>query len=410
MEKRQKKILLLSIFGGAAVLLVVGYFAFLFWALAKAFPDNTVKDTVTRFIQLMECQSNFPTDKARSQKCVTDWLAEQKNAGINKKREENPELNACIYEQEVLLEALSATKKHGEESLNEQIASYCEFLTVSVLDRSGYIALKKIKNDLASQAILNYRYSQFKKKNYTLELEALNVYRDLANGTRTCDELNKEISDLNKRGSIFILGSDAICKLQACRDAKLESCPEAVKLGQRMLSQGDIAGDFILMHEAAMVDTSVENTKAVKYASQALLKGYTDVASNYDIIHEDFYKIKFTPESLVFSAARLANAEKIYTPALNCVAASLNKDWEFETLLKTPQTFSKQQWSEKITDWANSNSELLLRVACEVLTDVDSKIRIHEFYMNDGNEDGSAFDFCKMIQDPLFKDICTKDK
>lgn len=409
MDKRRKKILLLSIFGGAAAFIVVGYFVFLVWVIAKAFPNNSFLDTASRFIDLVKCESQS-LKPGSDPKCVQEWIAAQKDISTDKKREENPEYNACMYEQEVLLKALSASKVQGEALLLSQIAQFCDFQLnpSSAINNttvySGYTALKLLKNELASQAILNYRYNFFKKQNYPLELEALYVYRDLANTTKTCEALEKDIADLEKRGSVFVLGSKAICKLQECVNAKLTSCPEAVKIGKRMSSLGDIAGPFILMHEEALNEK--QGVKALNYRHQALLKGYTDLASEAPELEEDFYKIKFTSESLAFNAARLMNAAKIYTPALNCVAASLNKDWEFETFRKSPKAFSAQQWSEKITAWANEDSDLLVRVACEVLTDVDSKKRLHEFYMNDGNEDGSKFDFCKMIQDPLFKDVC----
>lgn len=414
MEKRKKKILLLSIFGGAAALIVIGYFALLIWVIAKTFPGHSLKEHAYRFFDLVKCQSESPRIGSDS-KCMNEWLSRQNDTTIDKKREENPEYNACMYEQGVLLEALAATKLQSEDTLNQQIAHYCDFQqnpATAINDTdvyADYTALKLIKNDLASQVILNFRYKSFKKKNYPLELEALEVYRNLANASRSCEAMEKDMTDLEKRGSVFILGSSAVCKLQDCMTANKTNCPEAVKLGERMISLGDIAGYFILSHEARMNDK--QGLKALNYARQALLKGYTDLALDYpELEQDDFYKIKFTSESLAFSAARLMNAEKIPGPALNCVAASLNKDWEFETLLKSPQAFSKEQWKEKITDWANDDSDLLLRLACEVLTDVESKKRIHEYYFNDGTEDGSAFDFCTMIQDPLFKETCTENK
>ena len=408
MEKRKKKILLLSIFGGAAVLMFVGYVVFLIWAVSKISP-RSLKENVSSLVELFKCQGPMGSDK----KCIKNWVesqVKQKEEAIDKKREINPAYNACMYEQGVLLEALNANKQQSEEVLNHQIAHFCDYQmnpAVAIKDTdiySDYTALKLFKNELASQAVLNYRYKSFKKKNYQLELEALDGYRRLINAAG-CDDLEKDFSSLEKRGSIFVLGSIASCKLQACMKAKKSSCPEVVKLSERMISLGDIAGYYVLSHEAAMNEK--QGLKALNYARQALLKGYTDLASKYPELEDDeFYKIKFNSESLAFSAARLMNAEKISGAAINCIAASLNKDWEFETLLKSPQTYSKDQWKEKITGWANEKSDLLLRVACEVLTDTESKKRLHEFYVNDGNEDGSAFDFCKMIQDPLFKDAC----
>lgn len=412
MEKSTKKILLLSIFGGAAVLIAVGYFAFLLWALAKAFPNSDFKEVAIRFKDyVIECSGDL-SDRERNEKCLTEWLLTQKNDTLNKKREENPEYNACMYQQEVLLEALAASKLQGEEQLQQYISQYCDYQQnpspglENTTTYAGYTALKLLKNELASQAILNYRYSQYKKKNYLLETEALTVYHDLANAARSCEDMEAEMLALQKRGSVFVLGSLAICKLQKCRNSRLDHCPETVKLAQQMHLHNDIASDFILMHEAALADSSPDNEKVIQHARLALESGYTDVAGDFDSIQEDFYKIKFTKDSLAFSAARLANAAKIYAPALNCIAASLNKDWEFETLLKSPQTFTSEQWIEKINGWAGDNSELLVRLACEVLTDIDSKIRLHEYFMNDGFEDGSEFEACKVIQDPLFKDFC----
>lgn len=412
MEKRKKKILLLSIFGGAAVFMFVGYVAFLIWAVSKISPVG-FKENASRLFALLKCQNSTGADE----KCVKAWvesMVHQKDEAIDKKREENPEYNACMYEQGVLLEALNANKQQNEDILNQQVAHFCDFQmspATAINDTdiySDYTALKLLKNDLASQAILNYRYKTFKKKNYPLELEALDVYRKLANAS-DCKNLEKDLTDLDKRGSVFILGSAAVCKMQDCVEAKKASCPEAVKLGERMMALGDIAGYFILSYAASMMSEK-QGLKALNYARQALLKGYTDLTPQYPELEDDeFYKIKFNSESLAFSAARLMNAEKISGPAINCVAASLNKDWEFEKLLKTPQTYSKEQWKEKITGWANENSDLLLRVACEVLTDTESKKRLHEYYVNDGNKDGSSFDFCKMIQDPLFKETCAKD-
>lgn len=411
MEKRKKKILLLSIFGGAAVFMFVGYVAFLIWAVSKISPVG-FKENASRLFALLKCQNSTGADE----KCVKAWvesMVHQKDEAIDKKREENPEYNACMYEQGVLLEALNANKQQNEDILNQQVAHFCDFQmspATAINDTdiySDYTALKLLKNDLASQAILNYRYKTFKKKNYPLELEALDVYRKLANAS-DCKNLEKDMIDLDKRGSVFVLGSIAVCKMQDCIEAKKTNCPESAKIAERMISLGDsAAGSFILSYEADLSDK--QGLKALNYARQALLKGYTDLASQYPELEEDdFYKIKFTSDSLTFSTARLMNAEKIYTPALHCVAASLNKDWEFETLLKSPQTYSKAQWQEKITGWASENSDLLVRVACEILTDVESKKRLHEYYMNDGNEDGSPFDFCKMIQDPLFKEVCAK--
>lgn len=409
MEKQKKKILLLSIFGGAAILMFVGYVAFLIWVVSKISPMG-LEENASRLFDLMKCQSSTGAD----QKCVKDWVeaqVNQKDAAIDKKREQNPEYNACMYEQGVLLEALNANKLQSEDTLNQHIAHFCDYQmnpAAAIKDTdvySDYTALKLLKNDLASQVILNYRYKTFKKKNYPLELEALDVYRKLVNAS-DCDDLEQEFTSLDKRGSIFILGSIASCKMQACMNAKKTNCPEAIKLSERMISLGDIAGYFILSYEAAMSEK--QGLKALNYARQALLKGYMDLTSRYPELEDDeFYKIKFNSESLAFSAARLMNAEKISGVAINCVAASLNKDWEFETFLKSPQTFSKAQWKEKITGWADANSDLLLRVACEVLTDTESKKRLHEYYVNDGNKDGSAFDFCTMIQDPLFKEVCT---
>lgn len=408
MEKQKKKIILLSIFGGAAVLMFVGYVAFLIWAVSKISPMG-LKENASRLFDLMKCQSSAGAD----QKCVKDWVeaqVNQKDAAIEKKREQNPEYNACMYEQGVLLEALNAHKLQSEDVLNQQIAHFCDYQmnpAAAIKDTdvySDYTALKLLKNELASQATLNFRYKLFKKKNYPLELEALDVYRKLINAS-ACDSLEQDFTRLDKRGSVFVLGSIASCKLQTCMKDKKTNCPEAVKLSERMISLGDIAGYYILSYEAAMSEK--QGLKALNYARQALLKGYTDLTPKYPELEDDeFYKIKFNPESLAFSAARLMNAEKISGVAINCVAASLNKDWEFETLLKSPQAFSKEQWSEKITGWANANSDLLLRVACEVLTDTESKKRLHEYYFNDGNKDGSAFDFCTMIQDPLFKEVC----
>lgn len=413
MEKRNKKILLLSIFGGAAVLMFVGYVAFLIWAVSKISPVG-FKENAARIFELFKCQNSTGADE----KCVKEWvqsLVHQKHEAIDKKREKDPEYNACMYEQEVLLEALKANKQQSEEVTNREVAHFCDYKmspATAINDTdiySDYTALKLLKNDLASQAILNYRYKAFKKKNYPLELEALDVYRKLVNAA-DCASLEKDFTDLDKRGSVFVLGSIAVCKMQGCIEAKKTNCPEAVKIGERMNALGDIAGNFVLSYEAGMSVSDKQGLKALNYARQALLNGYTDLAPNYPELEEDdFYKIKFTSDSLAFSAARLMNAEKVYTPALNCVAASLNKDWEFETLLKTPQTYSKEQWKEKITGWANDNSDLMVRVACEVLTDVESKKRLQEFYMNDGNEDGSTFNFCKMIQDPLFKEVCAKE-
>jgi hypothetical protein len=407
-EKRQKKILLLSIFGGGALLLVVGYFAFLLWVLSKAFPNVTIQNIGSNFIELMKCQNQTIGGQV-DKECVKAWVTSLGAKSGDKKAEANPEFDICVYQQEILLESLSASKSHGADDLMAKVDQYCDYqinLSPSALAESGYADLRAIKTNLASQAILNYRYKFFKKHNYPLELEALTIYRDIADPAK-CIDLKESILDLDRKGSIFNLGSLAVCELKACSDAKEASCPEAVKIAKRMKAAGDMADNFILMHEAAL--ETKDNKQSVGYARQALLKGYTDLALAYPEIEEDFYKIKFNSDNLLFSAARLSNAQKIYDPALNCIAASLNKDWEFEKLVKTPKAYSQQVWADKITVWANDNSDLLLRLACEVLTDIESKKRLHNYYMQQGNEDGSAFDFCSMVKDPLFKDVCLKE-
>lgn len=409
MEKRQKKILLLSIFGGGAILIVVGYLAFLTWILVKAFPKTNIKDMASHFITLVECQSNSSSQGAdpNCTKAFTHAIALNNH---QTKSIDNPEYDLCVYGQEVILEALSASKSYGEDFLNNKISGYCEYVTSSgseqtaILAQDNYRELNKIKNELASQEILNYRYSFFKKKNYPLELQALDIYRQLAQQDQSCAELEPAMVDLDHRGSNFILGSLAICKLKTCAENNESSCPEAIKLAHRMKTQGDVAAEYIYMHDSAL--EAKENPKAIKYAQQALLNGYTDLASEYPIIEDDFYKIKFNADSLTFNAARLATASKIYAPALNCLAASLVKDPDFETFIKAPKSQPTSVWVDKITTWADEDSDLLLRVACEVLTDVESKKRIHEYYVNDGNKDDSLFDFCTVIKDPLFADVC----
>lgn len=406
MEKRQKKILLLSIFGGGAVLVVFGYFAFLFWTFSLAFPQVTVRSMGSNFIELMKCQNQSHRLEA-DKNCVNAWVNSMRTKNSEETKKNNPEFDLCVYQQEILVEALSASKAYSPDDLTLKINQYCEYkpnLTNDILIESGHSDFKLIKKTIASQAVLNYRYKFFKKKNYILELEALASYRDVQD--TKCADLETSMKDLEGKGSIFVLATMAICKISACLDAEQSTCPEAIKIAKRMTALGDIAGDFILMNEAFYLKKN--KGKALPYASKALLNGYTDLVLEYPEIEDDFYKIKFDSDSLLFSAARLMSANKIYTPALNCVAASLTKDAEFDKLLKNPKTYSTKIWADKITSWANEDSELLLRVACEVLTDVESKKRLHNFYINEGNEDKSPFDFCTMIEDPLFIGACAE--
>jgi hypothetical protein len=125
-------------------------------------------------------------------------------------------------------------------------------------------------------------------------------------------------------------------------------------------------------------------------------------------LRDEVYTMKVTRPMALVTLATGARYGSSSQPLKACSEAVAFEKWRHAGQEIEADKITEIDWLKYVTQWSDPSSEeyqpkLVLRFACEILSDPESKKKIYESPPGD-----HALDFCAEIKDTRFSSVCNK--